>query len=211
MTVISLTSIPPRFGGLGPVLESLLTQGAEAVVLVLSRRYARFPGPVSPPPLPAGVAVLWAEDIGPAGKLIPVQRAYPGDAIAYCDDDCLYASGWLTALEDMAATGRVVAASTFEVARLKRKGELVAQGFAGVLTPAGLSFDPPPEPCRMADDLWFSAQMERQGLVIDTCPQARAKVFPQEAPNGLQEQDRATANAQAAAHIHKVLGVWPST
>ena len=51
-SVISLTSIPPRFATLGPVLETLTAQGADAVVLALPRTYRRFPGATEAPPLP---------------------------------------------------------------------------------------------------------------------------------------------------------------
>ncbi|WP_137699536.1 hypothetical protein [Marimonas lutisalis] len=209
MTVISLTSIPPRFSGLGPVLESLLAQGAERVVLALPRAYARFPGPVSPPPVPGGVEILWCDDQGPATKLLAAQAACPGADIVYCDDDCVYGPGWLAALGAGAAPGVAAAGAVFDVARLKRRGGLVAQGFAGVLIPAGLRFAPPPAACRAADDLWLSAQMALAGLKIRPCPEARAKVTPFAAPAPLQDENRADHYARAAEHIQMETGLWP--
>ena len=210
MTVISLTSIPPRFGQLGPVLECLLAQGANRVVLALSRSYQRFPGPVTPPPLPHGVELLWCGDIGPGAKLVPAQAMFPDAPVAYCDDDCLYTSDWLSALRAGSSQSIAAAGSVFDLRRLKRRGGLVAQGFSGVLLPAGFQFPPPPGPCRNADDLWFSAQMELAGLEVAACPTARNCVTPLDAPEGLQQRDRSNVYADAACHIHDTLGIWPS-
>ncbi|MDQ2091901.1 hypothetical protein [Marimonas arenosa] len=210
MTVIALTSVPPRFAGLGPVLESLLAQGAAKVVLALPRRYLRFPGAVSPPPLPGGVDLLRCEDHGPATKFLAAQSAEPGAAIAICDDDCLYAPGWLAALEDAAEHG-AAAGSVFSVERLKRRGGLVAQGFAGVLVPAGFTCPPPPEVCLAADDLWLSAHLALAGVEISECSSARAAVAPFSAPEPLQDRKRAETYAKAAADIHDRLGIWPPT
>lgn len=208
MSVISLTSIPARFDGLGPVLESLLAQGADRVVLTLSRRYLRFDGAVSPPPVPGGVELLWAEDVGPASKLMAAQSAYAGERIVICDDDCLYAPGWLSALENLHDGTNAVAGSVFEVSRLKRKGGLVAQGFAGILLPAGCRIPPVPEPCWFADDLWISACLEKAGIEITPCPAARALVAPHSAPEPLQNETRAETYARAAEEISKRLGLW---
>jgi len=210
MTVISLTSIPPRFDRLRTVLDSLTSQGASHVVLTLPRQFSRFPGTFDAPGLPHGVDLLWAdEDFGPATKLIPAQAAFPGEAIAYCDDDCLMQPGWLGALEAHAGARRAVAGSVFELERLKRKGGVIAQGFAGVLLPAGMQFSQPPAACRNADDLWFSAQLEQTGVEIVPCHEARAKVTPFHAPDPLQGPGRAKAYTQAAAHIHAMSGLWP--
>ena len=211
MTVISLTSIPPRFGGLGPVLESLLDQGAEAVVLALPRRFRRFEGQFKPPPLPHGVELLAAEDdLGPATKFVTPQRALADTPIAICDDDCLYAPGWLRALSALSDGQNAVAGSVFDLARLKRKGGSVVQGFAGVLLPAGLDLPPPPEACLWADDLWLSAQLQYAGVTISPCPAARALVTPLSAPAPLQDDRRAETYARAAQEISTRLGIWPA-
>lgn len=92
---ISLTSIPPRFDLLRPVLTALLAQdpAADEVILTLPRRYHRYPGAVSPPDLPKGVRLLWTEtDLGPAIKALPAARLLSGTGkrLLYCDDDWMY-------------------------------------------------------------------------------------------------------------------------
>jgi len=210
MTIISLTSIPPRFDGLGPVLESLLAQGADAVVLALPQRFRRFDGVFAPPAVPRGVEVIVAEeDFGPACKLLPAQTAFGDETIVICDDDCLYQPGWLAALVADHNGRNAVAGSVFEVARLKRQGGVVAQGFAGVLLPPGLCFAPPPEPCLYADDLWFSALLTQNGVAITPCPAARTRVTPLSAPAPLQAEARAAAYDRASVEICSQLGIWP--
>ncbi len=210
MDVISLTSIPPRFAGLGPVLESLLEQGADRVALALPRRYARFTGPVTPPPLPSGVTLLRpVTDHGPITKLLPAQARWPDARLILCDDDCLYGAGWLDALRAAYSPGVAVAASTFPVSRLTRRGGLVAQGFAGVLLPPGVAVPPPPEAVRAADDLWISAHLALAGFGIVPATGARALVTPCAAPAALQDGNRAGVYALAAAYIHTATGLWP--
>lgn len=206
--MISLTSVPPRFAGLGPVLETLLAQGADAVCLCIPDSFARFPGAVHLPALPAGVTLLRGMDHGPASKVLAAQARFPDAELVYCDDDCLYADGWLAALRDGPA-GTVAAGSCFPVARLKRAGDLVAQGFAGVRLPPGLTMAPPPEGCRAADDLWFSGQIAAAGIEIVHRAKARALVRPLDAPQGLQEEDRPEAYRVALDTITTRLGVWP--
>ncbi|TCL08214.1 hypothetical protein BXY66_0247 [Shimia isoporae] len=94
--IISLSSIPPRFGQLGATLESLLAQSvpAERVILYLSRQYQRFPqwdGEL--PEVPDGVEIrLVDEDYGPATKILPAVRDFAGGdvEILFCDDDQVY-------------------------------------------------------------------------------------------------------------------------
>ena len=209
MRIISLTSVPPRFGGLGPVLETLTAQGADMVILALPVRYTRFSGPVTPPPLPEGVTLLRsASDHGPMTKLLPARAAYPDAHIAICDDDCLYDPGWFDALWATGGPG-AVAGSTFPVSRLGRAGGLVAQGFAGVLLPPCVSFDAPPSRCHMADDLWISACLAQAGVPITPCPAARNRVRAFAAPAPLQNENRAGIYARAAHCIHETTGLWP--
>lgn len=207
MTIISLTSIPPRFPRLGLVLESLVAQGADKVVLALARQYEQFPGVVTPPPLPNGVEIIWSEDIGPATKIIAAQRVFPDTEIIYCDDDCLYAPGWLAALCDGPS---IRAGSVFDARRLKRRNGTVAQGFAGVRLPAGFApFTPPPAACRLADDLWLSAQMAVRGAKITHCRTARAYVTPLNLGHQLQDIDRRDTYKVGCEAVHAALGVWP--
>lgn len=208
MLVISLTSVPPRFAGLGPVLESLLAQGADAVCLCLPERYARFPGAYDVPDLPQRVTLLRGVDHGPAAKVIVAQAAFPEATLVYCDDDCLYGPGWLDAL-CAAPAGTVAAGSVFDVARLRRAGGQVAQGFAGVRLPPGLHLTPPQGAARAADDLWFSAEIAAAGVNVSPCPAARARVTPLARPVGLQEENRPETYRAALEEIEARLGVWP--
>lgn len=201
------------------MLHGLLAQGAARVVLCLPRRYSRFPGPVTPPPLPRGVTLLWSEtDYGPASKLLPTLRAFPQDDLAYCDDDCLYQPGWLGALCAAARPAEAVAASGWSVDRLKRQGAApphgdIAQGFSGVLIRPGMIdprvFDIPPE-ARPVDDIWLSGMRALTGTPLRLAPGARAHVTPLDRPAPLQDTtDRARANADAAQCLWERFGLWP--
>ncbi len=235
MRIVSLTSVPPRFGGLGPVLESLLAQrpAPDRVVLALPRAYRRFPGQVDPPALPAGVTLLrTGTDHGPATKLLAPLDAWPdASRVVYCDDDCLYGDGWLSELEGAAARltrPAIVAASGFDIARLKRRPVRpdpsakdgwtdVAQGFGGVLVPVaalGARLVPPPQAAFAADDLWLSAQFAARGVPIALAPAARAAVTPLDRPEGLQDA-RFDGRGRAALYRETVMlaaerfDVWP--
>lgn len=103
MRIISLTSIPPRFTGLAPTLESLLNQGADEVRLYIPKKYKRFPewdGEL--PEVPRGVALCRVEeDLGPATKILPACRDLRGRQdiqILFCDDDCMPVEGWANRL-----------------------------------------------------------------------------------------------------------------
>jgi len=206
-TLITLTTIPPRLGGIVCVLRDLLAQGADGVVLALPHRWVRFPGDHEIPILPDGVTLLRCDDLGPATKILPARSAFPDADLVCCDDDCLYAAGWCAAL---CAGPGVRAGSVFEVARLKRRGGVVAQGFAGIRVPAEVDLPPDvPDPVRWADDLWLSGWIAAQGIAIEAAPAARAHVTPLDADAGLQMQWRAFRNAEAAAYIHQRLGIWP--
>ncbi|SIO46247.1 hypothetical protein SAMN05444722_2317 [Rhodovulum sp. ES.010] len=226
MLVVSLTSIPPRFSGLGPVLESILAQRRrpDRVILALPRAYRRFPGAVEAPPLPEGVELVWsARDLGPATKVLPAARTVGPDAdLVYCDDDCLYGPGWTAALVAARQGREVVAASGFPVTCLRRRspglGEAdIAQGFSGVLISPDMI--PPeahdiPAPAWAVDDIWLSGQYAAQGLPIRLAPAARAACVPLARPAALQDariggRTRAEANAAAAQTIHARHGLWP--
>lgn len=98
--VISLSTIPPRFGAIGPTLRSLVAQSSrpEAVELYIPRSYRRFPqwgGGL--PEVPEGVKIVRTdEDLGPATKILPAVRAYRGQDIEllYVDDDIFFPSDW---------------------------------------------------------------------------------------------------------------------
>jgi hypothetical protein len=94
--VITLSSVPPRFDRIGPVLQCLLAQKLrpEAIELYIPRTYRRFPewgGGL--PEVPEGVTIVRVEeDLGPATKVLPAARARRGQAIdiLYVDDDRTY-------------------------------------------------------------------------------------------------------------------------
>jgi len=98
--IISLSTIPPRFGQIGPVLASLLAQKvrAESIRLYVPRSYRRFPGYAGDlPPVPDGVTIVQVDDdLGPATKVLYAARDLRGQAvdILYCDDDHFYLPGW---------------------------------------------------------------------------------------------------------------------
>lgn len=93
MTVISLTSIPPRFDLLRQTLSSLLRQRGpvDEIRVNIPRAYRRFPeGSFSMPELPEGARlVVVDQDYGPATKVLPTIAAFRGTdrTIIYCDDD----------------------------------------------------------------------------------------------------------------------------
>lgn len=99
-TVISLSTIPPRFATLAPTLQTLQRQSlpADEIRVNIPRRYRRFPdwdGRV--PEVPAGVRIVRTDDdFGPASKLLPTVADLQGQAvdILFCDDDMLLAPDW---------------------------------------------------------------------------------------------------------------------
>ncbi|MCY4151461.1 MAG: hypothetical protein OXE94_04405 [Aestuariivita sp.] len=103
-TIISLSTIPPRFSSVGRTLASLLAQKtkADSIELYIPRSYRRFPEhEFCLPEVPDGITVEVVEkDFGPASKVLPCVKKYSGEnvQIAYCDDDYIYKDFWLTGL-----------------------------------------------------------------------------------------------------------------
>lgn len=99
-TVITLSTIPPRFHLLRPTLLSLLSQRLKAaeVRLYIPYKYRRFPdwgGQL--PEVPAGITIVRCdEDLGPATKVLPAARDLNGRDvdILFCDDDKIYDADW---------------------------------------------------------------------------------------------------------------------
>lgn len=99
-TIITLSSIPPRFSLLGPTLRSLIRQSAtiEAIRLYIPTRYRRFPewdGTL--PEVPDGIEIVRTDsDPGPATKILPALSDYAGQPvdILFCDDDRIYDPAW---------------------------------------------------------------------------------------------------------------------
>lgn len=102
--IISLSTIPPRFGHIGATLASLLAQKArpEAIRLYIPRRYRRFADyDGSLPAVPDGVTIVRVDDdLGPATKVLYAARDLRGQAvdILYCDDDRCYLPDWSSRL-----------------------------------------------------------------------------------------------------------------
>lgn len=109
-TVISLSTIPSRFGAIGPTLDSLLRQSSEIeeIRLVVPRQYRRFPDyDGAAPSVPDGVTVVRPEqDLGPATKVLYTARDLRGTdrRILFCDDDRTYPRDWAARL--LAAAGQ---------------------------------------------------------------------------------------------------------
>ena len=230
MYAISLTSIPPRFDRLGPVLDSLLRQdpAPARVLLCLPRRYRRFPAKIDPPALPDGVEIIWTEtDLGPATKALAAARALRGSVgkLIYCDDDWLMPRGWASALLTAQTPREAVAATGYSVSRLGRVSDTrppytdIAQGFSGVLVdPVWLACPAldPPEPAWSVDDIWLSGQLARQGIPIRLLPKARkGQRLAFEDVYALQDatidgHTRREANLACVEYLTKEFGLWPA-
>ena len=230
MYAISLTSIPPRFDRLGPVLQALLAQrpAPVAVYLCLPRRYRRFHGAVHPPALPRGISLLWSEDdLGPAGKALVAARHLAGkvDRLIYCDDDWIYPPGWAAALLQGAGDAVATTGQGFSVARLKRQSHAapgftdIAQGFSGVcIDPVWLTGDDmtPPQPAWPVDDIWLSGQLARQGIAVRAIPTARGRLRPAfNDTHALQDRSfdgkpRHAANLECVEELTRRYGLWPA-
>jgi hypothetical protein len=226
MYAISLTSIPPRYPRLGPVLASLLAQrpAPARVILALPETPARF-APAPPPEVPEGVEIRHLpRDEGPATKVLPAARALTGriDRLIYCDDDWLMPQGWAAALLAAADDSHAAAASGFGLGRLKRRHRPgrtdIAQGFAGVcIRPewlAGPGCTPPPAAWPV-DDIWLSAQLARQGIAIRLAPEARNGLrLAYDDAHALQDatiggRARAAATRACLDAITARYGLWP--
>ena len=93
--IVSLTSTPPRFQYLEPVLEALARQACHEVWLNIPQKYERWPewdGTGVPVPQNPKVRVnRECEDFGPATKFIgSALHLEPDDLIVYVDDDTMY-------------------------------------------------------------------------------------------------------------------------
>ena len=99
-TIISLSTIPPRFEKIGTALDSLLAQTlpAQEIRLYIPRAYRRFPdwdGKL--PVVPDGITIHRCEkDYGPATKVLPAALDLRGQDvdILFCDDDKEYDADW---------------------------------------------------------------------------------------------------------------------
>ena len=103
-TVVTLTSIPPRFAHLPARFRAIARQTMRParVQLTLPRQYRRFPGErPTLPPLPDWVEVFECDhDFGPATKLLPAVRRWAGTPtdLLVCDDDRRQDRNWIARL-----------------------------------------------------------------------------------------------------------------
>ncbi|MCG6901280.1 MAG: glycosyltransferase family 2 protein [Rhodobacter sp.] len=101
MLIVTLSSIPPRFSGIGETLQSLLAQSrrADRILLYIPERYRRFPDwDGALPAVPEGVEIRRAaQDLGPATKILAAAQEFRGQDcdLVYCDDDRAYGRDWL--------------------------------------------------------------------------------------------------------------------
>lgn len=103
MLIVTLSSIPPRFGLLQPTLRAILgqTSPADRVILYIPRSYRRFPewdGTL--PQVPDGVEIRRTDlDLGPATKVLPAVQDFAKEDvdILFCDDDRGYPPNWIAA------------------------------------------------------------------------------------------------------------------
>ena len=105
--VVSLTTIPPRFGDLGKTINKLLEQEllADEIQIYIPNSYKRFPQhSFIVPEFPKGggrVSVkIVNRDLGPATKALYCAKAHLGTntRIIYCDDDMIPERTWLKSL-----------------------------------------------------------------------------------------------------------------
>ena len=100
--VITLSSIPPRFGRMQLTLEKLVSQTvpADRVIVYLPKTYRRFPDwDGTLPAVPDGVEIrIVDKDYGPATKLLPALKEFDlKQDILFCDDDMDYPTDWAAA------------------------------------------------------------------------------------------------------------------
>jgi len=108
--IVTLSTIPPRFGEIGKTLKSILHQKlpAEQIILYIPKSYRRFPewgGAL--PSVPDGVSIHRTEtDLGPATKVLPAVREFAGKStdILFCDDDVVYDPHWTRRFADLRKT-----------------------------------------------------------------------------------------------------------
>ena len=99
--ILSLSTIPPRFGMLGETLNSLINQKrrADEIHVYIPKIYKRFPEHnFCMPDVPEGVSIKIIDfDYGPATKILPCALDNRGTntRIVYGDDDRFADDSWL--------------------------------------------------------------------------------------------------------------------
>ena len=104
MLIVTLSTIPSRFGMIRPTLDCLLNQSLrpDRVIIYVPESYARFPDyDGGLPEVPEGVEVQRTpQDLGPATKILPAIQQFRGSdcTLVFCDDDQIFPRNWLEQL-----------------------------------------------------------------------------------------------------------------
>ncbi len=103
MLILTMSTIPPRFGDVYASLERLRRQTVrpDRIILYVPQRYRRFPDyDGSLPRVPEGVEIRRPDtDFGPASKILHAAEEFKGQDvdILFCDDDVVYPRTWIAA------------------------------------------------------------------------------------------------------------------
>ena len=186
--VISLTSIPSRFGHLQEVVNNLESQTCHEIWVNIPHRYSRFPdwdGTV-PPIFGTKLKVnRECEDLGPGTKVIgPALHLDPDDIIVYLDDDTNYDPKLVTNLLKWWRTDPKSAwglsgfhfQNYFDKRYPRTHGVAmdVLEGYGAVLVNAGWiqnlvsEFKELREEAKAADDVILSNLLIKQGVTLKT-------------------------------------------
>lgn len=98
--IVSLTSYPPRFATLAPVLKTLLSQSVkpDATILWIAHKdFALLPKNVLELQQ-NGLLIKQCPDLRSYKKIIPALKNFPNAFIVTADDDILYEYSWLNIL-----------------------------------------------------------------------------------------------------------------
>ncbi|WP_370979248.1 glycosyltransferase family 2 protein [Agaribacterium sp. ZY112] len=203
--IISLTSIPSRFGTIPLVLRSLLSQSTRPAKVVLClHESAKSQIPKSLKQFESErFEIAYASWDSSHLKLVRTRELYPEATIVTCDDDLMYAEDWLQRLldEHKQHPTEIIAHQARRV-RYNADGELLpykqwssevegqshddtlALGYGGVLYPAHClseefnDVELFSELTPKADDLWFKAMSFRQGSKVRRSAQPLPKPQP---------------------------------
>ena len=159
------------------------------------------------------------EDLGPASKILPIlNNPSAEEYILYCDDDWEYEPTWAeTFVFHKGKKQSAIAASTFDVERLRKKNGVIAQGFGGVLirknfflmadTIIDKSFT-------WVDDIWLSACLCKNRIKVLKNVEAstlyRCSIGDKhELQNSsFNSMKRADLNKIASNRATEIFGIW---
>lgn len=194
--IVSLTTIPKRFGQVHMVIESILQQSLKPDRLVLWLDHDSFGGREMPNELEAqqerGLEICYCDNIRSYKKLVFSLQEWPHATLVTADDDVLYPRDWLDALfqDHMRFPGCVVCHRAHKI-RFDAQGavlphnqweyetmdsgpllDLYPTGSGGILYPAGSLDDRASDTesfLKLApteDDLWFKAMGLLKGTPV---------------------------------------------